>query len=138
MARLETTTADPVEGAVLETECRCAADQALNRVAVVPHATLKASVARRRQDSLKKCHFHQMSAVKDILKGLMMGSDKGTSPKGRIKARTEASGTSREVREVDQTALTWTGVSERCHIIARRSADGPIAEKLNGGRRRAV
>ena len=77
MARLETTTADPVEGAVIDTECRCAADRAVNRLAVVPHATLKASVASRRRDTVKKCHFHQMSAVKDIRKGFMMGSDEG-------------------------------------------------------------
>ena len=107
MARLATTTADPVEGAVLHTECSCAADRAVNRLVVVPHATLKASVANRRRDIIKNRHFHQMSAVKDIRKGLMMGSDRRNElrQKGIEKHELKRRNLTREVWEVEPNGL---------------------------------
>ena len=64
MARLATTTEDPVEGAVLDTVSRCAAD-----------LSLKASEANRRRGILNKRHLHHMSPVKDIRKGFVMVGD---------------------------------------------------------------
>ena len=64
MARLATTTADPVEGAVLDTVSMCAAD-----------LSLKASEANRRRAILNKRHLHIMSDVKDIREGFVMVGD---------------------------------------------------------------